>query len=259
MLIRPQTFSRDAERFGCATRPALRLDVRAISPPAPYDNPMTPFPLTTVDDCWNRIGFRGDRSCPELDRVVHCHNCPVFGNAGRRFLDAPSPEGYALEWTRRLAAPIEEEPADLVGVLIFRIGEEWLALPVGLLVEVTTPRPVHRIPRRAGILAGLVNIRGELHLCAHLDAVLGVRREPDSAKRPQPRLLVVRRESERWVFPVDEVDEVHRFSRQALTGSPATLSRSLARLTRGVFHHNDRSIGLLDEERLFHTLRGKTR
>ena len=133
---------------------------------------------------------------------------------------------------------------------------------VGLLVEVTTPRPIHRIPQRGGVLAGLVNIRGELHLCAHLDAVLGVGREPsqaDAPKRPRARLLVVRRESERWVFPVDEVDEVHRFSRQSLTGSPATLSRSLARLTRGVFHHNERSIGLLDEERLFHTLRGKTR
>ena len=31
-----------------------------------------------LDDCWNRIGVRGDRSCPELARVIHCHNCPVF-------------------------------------------------------------------------------------------------------------------------------------------------------------------------------------
>ena len=151
----------------------------------------TAVSLPTVDDCWNRIGFRGDRSCPELARVVHCHNCQVFGNAGRHFLDAPSPPGYAAEWTRRLAAPIEAEPADLFGVLTFRLGEEWLALEVRLLVEVTTPRPVHRIPRRGGILAGVVNIRGELHLCVHLDHVLGVRRDAPqegASKRPQPRL-----------------------------------------------------------------------
>ncbi len=222
----------------------------------------TAVSLTTIDDCWNRIGFRGDRSCPELERVVHCHNCQVFGNAGRHFLDAPSPPGYAAEWTRRLAAPIEADPADLVGVLTFRLSEEWLALEVRLLVEVTTPRPVHRIPRRGGILAGVVNIRGELHLCVHLDALLGVRRDVPQAgapRRHQPRLLVVRRENERWVLPVDEVDEVHRFSRQGLTGTPATLSRSLARLTRGVFSHDERSIGLLDEERLFETLRARTR
>ena len=43
----------------------------------------TALSLTTVDDCWNRIGFCGDRSCPELAHVVHCHNCQVFSNAGR--------------------------------------------------------------------------------------------------------------------------------------------------------------------------------
>ena len=47
----------------------------------------------------------GDRSCPELAKVTHCHNCPVFATAGRRFLDAPRPPGYLDEWTARLAAP----------------------------------------------------------------------------------------------------------------------------------------------------------
>ena len=95
---------------------------------------MTELPVATGSDCWNRIGVHGDRSCPELDRVVHCHNCPVFGGAGRQFLDAPPPQGYLDEWTRRLAAPIEAPTTDLLGVLIFRLGEEWLALPVALLV-----------------------------------------------------------------------------------------------------------------------------
>ena len=30
------------------------------------------------DDCWNRIGISGDRSCPELVQHVLCRNCPVF-------------------------------------------------------------------------------------------------------------------------------------------------------------------------------------
>ena len=73
-----------------------------------------------------------------------------------------------------LAAPIEEAADDLHGVLIFRLAQEWLALSVQTLVEVTTLRPVHRIPHRAGVVAGLVNIRGELHLSMHLDRVLGI-------------------------------------------------------------------------------------
>ena len=132
-------------------------------------------PVGPVANCWNHIGVWGDRSCPELLKVVHCHNCPVFAGAGRRFLDAPSPDGYAQEWAERLAPPIEEAATDLQSVLIFRLGEEWLALPAQVLLEVAGPRPIHRIPHRAGLLAGLVNIRGELYLCARLFQALRAR------------------------------------------------------------------------------------
>src|SRR3954452_31519 len=83
-----------------------------------------------VDDCWNRIGVRGDRSCPELTRVVHCHNCPVFATAGRHFLDAPSPPGYLEEWTSRLAEPAEEVASDQESVLVFQLADEQLAMSV---------------------------------------------------------------------------------------------------------------------------------
>src|SRR5262245_55109050 len=141
-------------------------------------------PLNAAADCWNRIGVRGDRSCPELPKVVHCHNCPVFAAAGRQFLDAPSPQGYLEEWTERLTAALEETATDLQSVLIFRLGEEWLALRVQVLVEVTNPRPVRRVPHRAGLLAGLVNIRGELHLCVRLAQLLGITR-PDAGRGTQ--------------------------------------------------------------------------
>jgi chemotaxis-related protein WspD len=224
--------------------------------------------LPTLNDCWNRIGVRGDRSCPELAKVVHCHNCPVFAAASRRFLDAPAPEGYQEEWTERLVAPVEETATDLQSVLIFRVGEEWLALRVQVLLEVTSPRRIHRIPHRAGLLAGMVNIRGELHLCVHLAQVLGAKsggkgapaeangpEAPPSVDGAQPRMIVVQHESDRWVFSVDEVDQVYRFSTAELTGAPATLARAAGRMTQGVFTWRERSIGYLDDARLFKALR----
>ena len=39
---------------------------------------------STIDDCWNRIGVRGDASCPKLDDYVHCRNCPVSRRQRRR-------------------------------------------------------------------------------------------------------------------------------------------------------------------------------
>src|SRR3954447_825393 len=136
-------------------------------------------------DCWNTIGVRGDRSCPELVQYVHCQNCPVFAAAGRRFLDAPSPPGYLDEWTERLAAPADAAAGDVESVLLFRLGDEWLALPVRALAEVTTPRPIHRVPFRGGLIAGLVTIRGELALCVHLTRLLGI--DPAAAAPPAGR------------------------------------------------------------------------
>jgi chemotaxis-related protein WspD len=238
-------------------------------------------------DCWNRIGVRGDRSCPELAQYVHCQNCPVFAAAGRRFLDAPTPPGYLDEWTERLAAPVEEAAADLEGVLVFRLADEWLALSVHALVEVTTPRPVHRVPYRGGLLAGLVNIRGELCLCAHLAKLLGVERRADQSNgaapapsrngpralppadgkaaekarqaAPPERLLVVRRDEERWVFPVDAVEKVVRVPRGEVGRPPATVGRAAAHLSRGVFSWRGRLVGWLDDGRLFEALRGRLR
>jgi chemotaxis-related protein WspD len=237
---------------------------------------MTSLAVAASPDCWNRIGVNGDRSCPELTTVGHCHNCPVFAAAGRRFLDAPPPPGYREEWAARLAPPLEESDTDLRSVLIFRLGEEWLALPVGVLVEVTGPRPVHRVPHRGGLLAGLVNIRGELHLCVRLGQLLGLTtpaetkghppEEPGPAGAPAEagragptRMLVVRRDSDSWVFPVDEVDQVQRFPARELKPAPATLARALAKLSRGVFFWGERAIGYLDDATLFQTVRARVR
>lgn len=228
---------------------------------------MTPLPIAAPPangpaDCWNRIGVRGDRSCPTLAEVGHCQNCPVYSAAGRRFLDAPSPPGYLDEWTDRLSAPPDDEASDLEGVLVFRLADEWLALTVHVLVEVATPRPIRRVPHRPPVLAGLVNIRGELYLCAHLGRILGITQavgDCPTSVSASARLLVVRREGERWVLPVDEVDQVRRVPRGSVARPPATVTRAAAHLTRGVFHLDRRAVGLLDEDRVFEVLRAKLR
>ena len=46
-------------------------------------NAADPFSLThddaqAIDDCWNRIGIHGDKSCPLLSNHIHCRNCAVY-------------------------------------------------------------------------------------------------------------------------------------------------------------------------------------
>ena len=221
-------------------------------------------------DCWNKIGVTGDRSCPELLKHVHCRNCPVFTSAGQQLFERDLPAGHLAEWTKRLAEPEVVAERGTVSVLIFRVGDEWLAIDIGLLVEIGELRPIHSIPNRSNeVLVGLVSIRGELELCISVGGLLGIAMQypPNIAKsanesghhratdrdRITARLMVVSRAGRRWVFQVDEVEGVSRFTPAELTNVPSTVSGASASFAKGIFWRDERRIGFLDEVRLFET------
>lgn len=222
--------------------------------------------ISSVDDCWNRIGVSGDRSCPELETHIHCRNCPVFSAAARGFFDRPAPSGYLAEWTKILAEPTEEAVCDDVSLLIFRLHGEWLALGTRVVAEVTALRPVHRIPHRStGIINGLVNLRGQLQISVSLHELLGVDPQSDAVQDrahqeqdglpAQSRLVVIQKDAETWAFPADEVPGVHRLARGGLRNVPATLANPATSYSQAVFSWRSRSVGYLDDQRVFATLR----
>lgn len=214
-------------------------------------------------ECWRTIGIAGDKSCPELVTFVHCRNCPVLAEAARTFFDRPAPEGYLDAWREILEEPVAPPDTDAVSGLVFRLDREWFALPTAVLVEVTTARPLHRIPHRTGGgLAGLVNIRGQLQLCLSLHTLLELPGGPavGSGEAGSARLLVLERAGEkgleRWVVGVDEVAGVQRLPRTALRAVPATVAQAQARCSTALFDWQERTVGLLDEARVFAGLRG---
>jgi len=208
--------------------------------------------------CWRAIGVAGDSSCPELAVHVHCRNCPVFTRAGRELLDRAAPAGYREEWAGLLSR-VKPAAADESSVLVFRLDGEWLALETVLCAEVAEWRAPHRVAHRpARLLAGIVNIRGELSLCVSLHGVLGL--EPDG-KSERRRLVVVARDGVTWVFGADEVSGVVRFGEADVENTPMSVSEGLAPLTRRVFRWEAagqpaRRVGLIDAEALFTALRG---
>lgn len=220
-------------------------------------------PPAPADECWRRIGVTGDRSCPELASYIHCRNCPVMAAAARTFFDRAAPEGYLESWRGILEESVGPVEARLESLLVFRLGQEWHALPTCTLVEVTTPRPCHRVPHRTGgVLEGIVNVRGQLQLCVSAQRLLGI----EAAPAPEPagdgvdesRLLVIERPGQagvdRWVFRVDAVAGVHRVDRARLRAVPDTVSQSGARYCRALFDWGDSVVGILDEARLFEGL-----
>ena len=215
-----------------------------------------------IDDCWNRIGVRGDASCPKLERYVHCRNCPTHDEAASRVLDR-------VEARTSIAASSgitrDDSEADTLSCLVFRIGGEWLGLPTTCCAQVAQLRPVHSLPhRRNRAVLGVANVRGRLIVCASLARLFGIETSESPVKsasidaRELGRLIVIQRgngEHEGPIaFPVDAVDGVHRFTRAQLQPVPATLAQRLSSHAHAVAAFKDATVGLIDADRLIDSL-----
>jgi chemotaxis-related protein WspD len=195
----------------------------------------------------------------ENDEAANTHRARAS-----EFFDRPPPQGYLEEWSKRLAAADEETARELVSLVIFRLNHEVLSVRISALVEVTLPQPVHVLPHRSNkVLLGLVNIRGQLRLCVSLHGLLGIDEatqavtpngENPKALESTRRLLILQDRSDSWVFPVEEVLAVHRLDFSEARAVPATLGKGSS-ISSDVFDWKGITVGLLDEPRLFASLR----
>lgn len=235
-----------------------------------------------MENCWKTIGIDGDRSCQELDRVIHCHNCPIYSQGGRQLFDRPPADEYVEEWTRSLAGETGRSPSEpafreehaltlapeerdtAIGsplpskIAIFRLGGEWLALRAELLHEIATPRTIRTVPHRSDdLFLGLVNIRGELLPCVSLNAVLQLHSCEISDREGlaiYPRLVVVESDRGLWVFPVDEIYGIHRTHSVRLEATPAAIACASHSYTREIVNWHDRKVNYLDDRLLFEAI-----
>jgi chemotaxis-related protein WspD len=216
--------------------------------------------MRTLNSCWNQIGVWGDSSCTELQRSVHCRNCSVYSQAAADLLDRDVPDHYLDASTRHFAEEVETTAHGARSVVIFRIENEWLALATTLLKEICDLRPIHSLPhQRNPAVLGIVNVRGELLVCIALNTLLttgGTCARAGQDRLARTRMLVANRNGERLVFPVDEVHGIHRFNPSQLGDAPATIARATSTFTRAMLQWQDKSVGVLDENLLFQSLKG---
>jgi chemotaxis-related protein WspD len=206
--------------------------------------------LPVVDDCWNRIGVRGDRSCPELTTALHCHNCRVFARAADSLLDRPADAAYLAERAGALAEPVVSEDKTVLAAIVFDVGGEAFALESKRVLEVTEARGVHRVPHRSnGVFRGLVNVHGQLDLCFSLSGLLGIEDRPGDANDAL-RIVVAELGGERAVFSVDHVRGVRRFAQSSFRDAPATSVRRALPFVQSMVADGDDRIGVLDPDAL---------
>jgi chemotaxis-related protein WspD len=203
-----------------------------------------------VNDCWNRIGVRGDVSCPELQQYVHCHNCPVHAAAALALLDREPPAGTHAGWTAHFAEPLATTAAQTVPLFVFRVGADWLAMPAPLVAEVAPERTVHTLPhRRRGAVLGVVNVHGALVVCLSLAEILGLDAAPPhmSARAfARGRLLLIRHGEMRAACPVDEVSGLERVEPAQIVDTPAAVAGARTCVSQVWMRRHD-TVGVLDE------------
>jgi len=210
------------------------------------------------EPCWKSIGVWAPdgASCPMLKDLVHCRNCEVFAAHGRSLLDREAPAGYLEEWLEHLAKERESAPGDTESVLIFRLEDEWLAMPTTAFKGVHPVCKVHRMPHRSDeVFLGLANLGGMLELCFSLKALFGMKGVVDPSRNAKPRLLSIERDAQRWVFEVDEIAGIARRQIKDSSNVPVTVANASANFTKCVFQHEGRTVGLLEDELLICALK----
>jgi chemotaxis-related protein WspD len=219
---------------------------------------LTASASTRIDDCWNRIGVRGDHSCPELPKHVHCRNCPVYSDAAISLLDGELTADYRRQWAIDFAKAKGLKQKQTEAMVVFRVGGEWLGLDASVCSEFAEISAIHSLPHRHdATILGLVNVRGELLVCASLAATLGIDsvfKDRIGMRRICSRFIVLRAEENVFVLPVDEVYGVIRYHSADLRDTPSTVALAAATYTRAVLPWQNSQVGYIDHELLIFTL-----
>ena len=177
-------------------------------------------------------------------------------DAASRLLDRLPPEAYLGAWQKALRRTLGgDDHADRFSVGIFRVADELFALPTDQVLEVQPPVPVRAVPGRTNdIFRGLVSLRGEIHLCADLQALFGLQQTESELDESEQRLLVVEREGEKWALLVDAVLDFERFDLSEVRGAQVTVSKSAVHFTDGILQTPHGPAARVSGRRLFEGL-----
>ncbi len=140
----------------------------------------------------------------------------------------------------RLAQAIEREPSAVLRLpidgpqecLLFLLGNDPYALPIGVILEILKLMPITTVPRAPEGVAGLASVRGQLITVLDPRPKLGL---PDRPQDRKTRILLVDSGEEIMGILVEEVRGVQRFEPsqieppQVLGGEPPAHVAGVAR------------------------------
>lgn len=208
------------------------------------------------DPCWKTIGIQGNRSCEKLQRHTHCRNCEVFADAAAHLRD----QFQLLAWSdaaEQVTHQTAEQSPDATQHLLFRLGEQWFAIPSRFLDLIIAPVTVRKVPNRhSATLLGVCNVRGQLLPWVSLHKLLSIDAAA-AAEGVQSRLLVLNHSSGHLVSQVDQILGIHRLEPGFWLTKPQSSDQLLSKITLGVGRYQQLDMTLLDCDALMGAMLGE--
>lgn len=151
-----------------------------------------------------------------------------------------------------LAQSQEEESSDeTLGLLLFRLGEEWYAFPIDGVREIYNDYGVTRVPRVPEFILGVVNVRGEIVSVTDLGALIRVpSRTVYEGGYRLPSAIIISRGDCVTAVVVDEIGDIVDIARDALEPSLSTLDKSQAEFVAGSVYLGSRLVGIVNLDKV---------
>jgi purine-binding chemotaxis protein CheW len=130
-----------------------------------------------------------------------------------------------------------------VWLCTFEAGGRWLGIEVGRVQEVLRARPTTPVPLAPPVVAGLVNLRGQIVTAVDLRRRLEL---ADAAAAPDPAQVVVRGVDGAVSLLVDEVGDVLEVAEEDFEPPPPTLTGAARELVSGAWKLPDRLLLAVD-------------
>jgi len=156
-------------------------------------------------------------------------------------------------------APDDEVSAESTGLLKFRLGQEWYAVPIAVVREIHNEYAVTRIPRVPDYVLGVINVRGEIVSVTDLGALMRVpSRTTLDIDEELPSAIVVADETCVSALVVDEIGDIIDVAQEAIEPPLSTLDKAQAEYMSGSVFVDDLLIGVVNIEKILEPI-GETR
>jgi purine-binding chemotaxis protein CheW len=165
-----------------------------------------------------------------------------------------SVEDVLLRRAASLAAEqVEEDPGDIMSLLLFSLDPEWYAVEIPSVREVYSSYNATPVPCAPAFVRGVITVRGEIVSVTDLRRLLRLAPGPRGGRA----LIVVANDECATGLAVDAIGDITELSRDAVEPAVSTPDKTQAAYVRGSVYVDDKLVGLLDLDEILTPIGGE--